>query len=90
MKGAFSATFVFLATASIFRNIGFDPIIPEHLPYDTGIKATVSIEDRSLVVHCASLEVGKQLFDGCFNSKDIIVVASDNASSGENISMSVS
>lgn len=89
IKEALSATLFRLATARIFRNVRLDAIIPEHLARRTRIEATITIEDRSPVVERAPFQIGKQRFDGIFNAKDIVMIASNNFCGRKNIPISV-
>ncbi|MDQ3813506.1 MAG: hypothetical protein M3347_06095 [Armatimonadota bacterium] len=46
-----------LSIALIFNNVGNNPAIPQHLPGFPCVKATISIEERALIVEVTALHV---------------------------------
>ena len=50
IKVALSTAFRRLSATFVFRNVGFDAIVPEPFAYHLRIKACIRVEDRTLIV----------------------------------------
>ena len=89
VKLSFAATLHGLAVPFVFSNIGNQPMIPEQLPRRAGIKAAISIEEGTFIVQLVPLHVSNQMLEFLFQIVAIIMIASNNPSCRDDISIAV-
>ena len=84
---ALPSAFDRLSIALIFNNIGNNPTIPQHLPGFPRVKATISIEERTVIVEVTALHVLEQLLDRFFQVITIIMMTCNQGGGGDNVSL---
>lgn len=78
-----------LSIALVFSNVRNNSTVPQHLSRTARIKATISIEERTLVVKFTPLQVLEQLLDRCCEIVTIIMIACNQLCRRDNVSLSV-
>ncbi len=78
------------SVAFIFRDVGFDPTVPQQLPRCARIKATIHVEYGTFVAQSTALHVCEHLFKRLFKHIAVVMVASNHPRSGDNIAVAIS
>jgi hypothetical protein len=87
---AFSATFHRFSVPFVLGNVGDDPMIPQHLACLACIKAAIRIEQRTFIRQSTALQICKKVLQLLLKLITVIMVASDDASRRDNVSLRIS